>query len=395
MTEEFFAKLFERKNGIKLGIGRVAEAFPQIKTREIPVYHVAGTNGKGTVVYSISHILTQNGLKTGRFISPHIFSYNERIAVDGRNISDPEIIDIYSELERTVDNFEELSFFEITFLVAWKHFENEKCDRVVIEVGLGGRIDATNVIDWPKTDVVTSIGLDHTHILGETVEEIAVEKLGIVKKGDIVILPVMAQKGLREWMISRIREIKDVDLYSVDDIFSKEGTSRSIVQIMNMNIAATAVLKTEGTRHIPHEESFYFPGRYEQIENNVFIDVAHNPPAVQTLVDHIASMNTKMVVVYGAMKDKDVGKCLGILANIAEKIFPVSLNVMNRGADVKYIVDRSGESVKDLFLYGKNDDETLKKAYLYSKEKGLKLLVTGSFYTIEKYVEWRRNADCN
>ena len=111
MTKEFFAKLFEKKNGIKLGIGRVADAFPQVKTRNIPVYHVAGTNGKGTVVYSISHILKENGLKTGRFISPHIFSYNERIAVDGRNISDPEIIEIYNELERTVENFEELSFF--------------------------------------------------------------------------------------------------------------------------------------------------------------------------------------------------------------------------------------------------------------------------------------------
>lgn len=394
MTKEFFAQLFEKKNGIKLGIGRVAEAFPQIKTKEIPVYHVAGTNGKGTVVYSISHILTSNGLKTGRFISPHIFSYNERIAVDGINITDPEIVEIYNELERTVDNFDDLSFFEITFLVAWRHFENEKCDRVVIEVGLGGRIDATNVIDWPKTDIITSIGMDHTHILGETLESIAVEKMGIVKRGDTVILPRMQNDKLSVWMTLKINEIDDTAIYSVETIFN-EDSERSRMQVRNMNIAATAVIKTEKEMSMPSQDSFFFPGRFEEIEDSVFIDVAHNPPAVETLAEHIAQKYRKVVIIYGAMKDKDIGQCLELLAEVSERIYPVSLDFMNRGANVDEIISRSGEKVRPLIDKGFDDNETFEKALNLSHEKGLKLIVTGSFYTIDKFVNWRKNAVCN
>lgn len=395
MTKEFFAKLFEKKNGIKLGIGRVAEAFPRIRTMVIPTYHVAGTNGKGTVVYALTHILSSNGLKTGRFISPHIFSYNERISIDGRNIEDSQIIDIYNCLENEIGNFEELSFFEITFLVAWKHFENEGCDRVVIEAGLGGRIDATNVIDWPKTDVITSIDFDHTHILGNTLEKIAQEKLGIVKKNDILILPQMDNLLLRQWMVSKIENIEGVRILdeSKGKFLKKGMVERSVIQIQNIQIAVAAALNTESGISIPDTDSFYFPGRFEEIEKGVVIDVAHNPPAVKTLTDHIALKNEKVVVLYGAMKDKNISKCLKLLAKVSEKIFPVSIECMNRGAAVADIVSRSDEFVKTLLEYDLTDDETIKKAYLYSKQKGIKLIVTGSFYTIEKFVNWRKNAD--
>jgi len=394
LTKEFFAKLFEKKNGIKLGIGRVAEAFPFVKTRNIPTYHVAGTNGKGTVVYAISHILSHNGLKTGRFISPHIFSYNERISVDNVDINDSQIVAIYDDLKKTVENFEDLSFFEITFLVAWKHFENEKCDRVVIEVGLGGRIDATNVIDWPKTDIITSIGLDHTHILGDTLEKIAFEKLGIIKSGDTVILPQMDDLDLRKWMISQIDKVgavKTFDEKSVN-LFDTGTIGRSDIQLKNMQIASCAVSKTEKV-DMPDVDSFTFPGRFEEIEDGVIIDVAHNPPAIKTLADHIALKERKIAVIYGAMKDKDLGNCLTILSGVSEKIFPVSLDFMNRGASVDEIISRSDETVRSQLEYGSNDLETLKRGYDFAKEKGLLLLITGSFYTIEKFVKWRKDAD--
>jgi len=395
LTKEFFAKLFEKKNGIKLGIGRVGEAFPQVKINSIPTYHVAGTNGKGTVVYALTHILKENGFKTGRFISPHLFSYNERISVDEKNIEDSQIIDIYNKLEIELENFEELSFFEITFLVAWQHFENEGCDRVVIEVGLGGRIDATNVIDWPKTDVITSIGFDHTHILGNTLKEIAYEKLGIVKKDDILILPQMDNRPLRKWMVSKIENIEGVSIHDAGkgSFFKSGKVERSAVQIQNMQIAIAAVLNTESGISIPEADGFYFPGRFEEIEKGVVIDVAHNPPAIKTLTDHIALKNEKVAVIYGAMKDKDVGKCLNLLSKVSERIFPVSIDCLNRGSTVADIVSRSDEFVKTLLDYDMTDDETIKKAFLYSKEKGITLIVTGSFYTIEKFVQWRKNAD--
>jgi len=115
MKNDFLSSLYARRGFIKLGLDRVKQAFFNIKTKEFPIYHVAGTNGKGTVVYAIDHLLRNKGFKVGRFISPHIVDYNERIAVNGKNITDLELKDIYAYLEKQVENFEELSFFENTF----------------------------------------------------------------------------------------------------------------------------------------------------------------------------------------------------------------------------------------------------------------------------------------
>ena len=122
-NDDFLSNLYKRRGGIKLGLGRVVDAFPQIFGHPIPVYHVAGTNGKGTTVYAIDEILRSSGLKTGRFISPHLINYNERIAVNDCDISNDAVVDIYNYLEKKLSNFDELSFFEITFLIACKFFE--------------------------------------------------------------------------------------------------------------------------------------------------------------------------------------------------------------------------------------------------------------------------------
>ena len=108
--DDFLQQLYQRRGGIKLGLGRVADAFPVIFEKNIPVYHVAGTNGKGTAVYSLDHILRSNGLKTGRFVSPHLLRYNERISVDGIDIADGEVREIYRYLEKKINNFEELEW---------------------------------------------------------------------------------------------------------------------------------------------------------------------------------------------------------------------------------------------------------------------------------------------
>jgi dihydrofolate synthase/folylpolyglutamate synthase len=201
----------------------------------------------------------------------------------------------------------------------------------------------------------------------------------------------MQDDKLRDWMTLKINVVDDTTLCDVETIFN-EDSKRSRIQVRNMNIAATAVLKTEKDVSIPSQDSFSFPGRFEEIEDNIFIDVAHNPPAVATLAEHIAENYKKVVVIYGAMKDKDIGQCLELLAEVSERIYLISLDYMSRGADVNHIISRSGDKVRPLIDKGLNDAETFEKALNLSQRKGLKLLVTGSFYTIDKFVNWRKNA---
>lgn len=384
---DFLEKLFHRKGGIKLGLGRIASAFPLIMEKKIPVYHVAGTNGKGTAVYAVSHILTSNGYVTGRFISPHLYDYNERISVDGTDITDPEIVDIYRYIEKKVPDFEELSFFEITLLIAWRHFEMKGCDRAVMEVGLGGRLDATNVIDWPKTDIITSIGFDHMHILGDTLEKIAFEKLGIIKKGDLVILgdghgPKFGgwleseaySRGADKVLINRCHEIQ-TDMMDL-----------SADQKNNIALAFCAVKMTEKDITVPDLSQLKLPGRFEEIMPGIIIDVAHNSPAIASVVSHIRAKGLKVTVLYGAMKDKDISAVTEVLAGITDDIFVVSLDAESRGAQVKDIVERSGETARPKLRYFENDEKTILAALGCAGDKGHKLLVTGSFHTIEKFV---------
>jgi dihydrofolate synthase / folylpolyglutamate synthase len=388
LRNDFLEKLFKRKGGIKLGLGRVAGAFPSVLEKKIPVYHVAGTNGKGTAVYSIAHILEKNGFRTGRFISPHLFDYNERISVDGVDISDAKVRELYGFLEKNVDGFDELSFFEVTFLMAWKHFELENCDRVVLEVGLGGRLDATNVIDWPKTDIITSIGLDHTHILGDTIEKIALEKLGIVKKDDTVIIGSDISWLKKEALSRGAEAVTDENFYGNLEI---DRDDLSPHQIKNIKLAVTAVKITEKNTVIPDFSEMVLPGRYQLIEPDVRIDVAHNPPAVRSLVEHIAEKGIRPVVVFGAMKDKDIGSVLDELARIAVEIHVITVEEENRGASADEIISRSSEYAEKIIKKSQNDEETMKNALLSAHANNTELLVTGSFYTIEKFVKWRKN----
>ena len=393
--DDFLQQLYQRRGGIKLGLGRVADAFPVIFEKNIPVYHVAGTNGKGTAVYSLDHILRSNGLKTGRFVSTHLLRYNERISVDGIDIADGEVREIYRYLEKKINNFEELSFFEVTFLIAWKYFEITCCDRAVFEVGLGGRLDATNVIEGPKRDIITSIGLDHTHILGDTLEKIALEKLGIVKKDDVVLIGGSADPDFDKWMaeVALSKGAKKVcdDSLNLDIAFPPSCMSPE--QKKNVRLAVKAALMSEERgMKIPDFGSMRLPARFEFIGPDIIADVAHNPPAMESLAKTVKERLGKVVVLYGAMKDKDVTKVLDIIGEITDSIFVVNLEADNdRGAKVSDILDRAGASVSCKIRYAGTDEKTIENALEFARKNGKKLLVTGSFHTVEKFLFYR---DC-
>lgn len=393
--DDFLQQLYQRRGGIKLGLGRVADAFPVIFEKNITVYHVAGTNGKGTAVYSLDHVLRSNGLKTGRFVSPHLLRYNERISVDGVDIADGEVREIYRYLEKKINGFEELSFFEVTFLIAWKYFEISCCDRAVFEVGLGGRLDATNVIEGPKTDIITSIGLDHTHILGDTLEKIALEKLGIVKNGDKVLIGGSADPDFDKWMaelaLSKGAKRVDDDSLNLDIVFPPSCMSPEQKKNVRLAVKAALVSEDKGLK-IPDFGAMRLPARFEFIEPDIVVDVAHNPPAMESLAKTVKERLGKVVVLYGAMKDKDVTKVLDIIGEISDTIFVVNLEADNdRGAKVGDILDRAGASVSNKIKYAETDEKTIENALEFARKNGKKLLVTGSFHTVEKFLFYR---DC-
>lgn len=157
---------------------------PSQKFRSV---HVTGTNGKGSVTCKIANALQRSGYKTGVFVSPHISCFRERITVNGEMISEREIEDMMPEIFQKCDKIGNLSFFELITGLAYKYFAEKKIDVGVIEVGLGGRLDATNIIN-SEMSVITSIGLDHQGILGSTIQEIAREKSGIIKRGKPVVV---------------------------------------------------------------------------------------------------------------------------------------------------------------------------------------------------------------
>jgi folylpolyglutamate synthase/dihydrofolate synthase len=395
--DDFLQQLYQRRGGIKLGLGRVADAFPVIFEKKIPVYHVAGTNGKGTAVYALDHILRSNGLKTGRFISPHLLKYNERISINGVDITDIEVRGIYNYLEKKINNFDELSFFEVTFLLAWKYFEISGCERAVFEVGLGGRLDATNVIEGPKTDIITSIGLDHTHILGDTLEKIALEKLGIVKKGDTVLIGSGKDHDFDSWMagIARSKGAASVDNDSLDLEIVFPPSCMSPEQRKNVRLAVKAALLSEGKElKIPDFGKMKIPARFDFIEPDIITDVAHNPPAMESLAKTVSDQVGKVVVLYGAMKDKDVTKVLDIIGKISDSIYVVNLEADNdRGAKVSDILERAGSAVSNKIKYAETDEKTIEEALSFARRNGKKLLVTGSFHTVEKFMNYRKNRD--
>jgi dihydrofolate synthase/folylpolyglutamate synthase len=309
------------------------------------VIHVAGTNGKGSVCAKIAKTLEIAGHRVGLLISPHIASYRERISINGELISEAQV---NTHLQSVVDlctiHSIPATFFEITTGVAFSYFEERDVDVVVLETGLGGRLDATNVVTKPRLCVITSIGLEHTAILGDTVELIAAEKAGIIKKGvPILVGPNVPYQVVHKCAIEKNAERYCIceDLLGIDCFDSDDGTiyldgkKYADYDVENSKIA-TAALKLVGIKQ--RESCFLQPisdddiakgtshrpsCRFEVIKTNsthVILDIAHNPPAMITLIAKLQAtypnMNKRIVVGFSA--DKEIGLCSKALLSLVK-----------------------------------------------------------------------------
>ncbi|MCB0761972.1 MAG: bifunctional folylpolyglutamate synthase/dihydrofolate synthase [Flavobacteriales bacterium] len=352
--------------------------------------HIAGTNGKGSVASMIASVLQEAGYKTGLHTSPHLKDFRERIRINGEMIPHDEVIRFVEEY-RTKWKPLQPSFFEITVGMAWWYFKRMEVDIVVVETGLGGRLDSTNVI-IPEVSVITQIGMDHMNLLGNTIREIAAEKAGIIKPGIPVVLGVMEEEAL-DVLNQRAAECQivvhmardagdDLPQTALGGMFQKYNvqTAMSALKVLKKNgwnisfehvvNGLAQVLKNTGIK-----------GRWQQLGESplIFADGAHNVDGIQVILKEIERLHfTDLHVVLGVVKDKDLASILKLLPREASYYFCK--------ADVPR--GMAPEDLQEAALeYGLKGEiyPSVRRAYeaarLYATREDL-IFIGGSFFTV-------------
>lgn len=334
--------------GVVPGLDRITALFDLMGNPEqaYPIIHVAGTNGKTSVTRMATLLCVAHGLSTGTFISPHLERVEERFSINGVNPDEAAFLQAVQDVKAFADIFEgrigeTLTYFELTAALAVSWFADQAVDAAVIEVGLGGRLDATNAVHG-QVAVLTSVGLEHTEYLGDTLELIAEEKLAIVEEGSVLVTGPLPQNIER--LARRTAARLGINAYVYGSDFTIEGASPALggwnldiqglhglyediylpvhgrFQTVNLAVALVATEALTG-RELDHEAvidgvaAFSAPGRMEPVAAKplVMIDAAHNAPGFEILAHALAEefANTKWVLVLGAMEDKDVVSMIG------------------------------------------------------------------------------------
>lgn len=338
--EESLAWLYSTQQfGIKLGLDNIRRLLDVLdRPQEVPgFFHVAGTNGKGSVCALLDAMLRRAGGRTGLYTSPHLVDFRERIRVDGEKISAVDAARGLTRIrELSADWDHSPTFFEIATALGLRYFADRRCTHAVLETGMGGRLDATNAVT-PLVSVITPIGLDHTQWLGQTLAEIAGEKAGIIKPGVPVVSapqPAEAEAVLRQRAKDMDASIQFVEAPSVPFEIGLRGSH----QQENAALALAAL----GAAHIevPPDEvhaalrEVVWPGRFQVVEDRIILDGSHNPHASSQLVRVWREVygGEKATVIFGALADKDYSAMLKILEPIAEEFLFVPVRSL-RSAD--------------------------------------------------------------
>ncbi len=340
--------------GSKPGLERTKELLKALGNPEktLKFVHIAGTNGKGSTAACIASVLQKAGYRTGLYTSPYILRFNERMQVDGVHISDDELEQMTNEIRPFADNMKDApTEFELITALAMQYFLYKKCDIVVLEVGMGGELDSTNIIDTPEVAVITAIGLDHTAELGPTLESIASAKAGIIKTGgDVVIYG--GEREVEEVFERTCRE-NEAKLHRADfsrltvHAFDLDAVHFDFMPYINIRLplvgtyqpknAALAITALEALRAkgwkindddiVTGLSQVYWPGRFEVLmKHPVFIlDGAHNPHGIEatsnSLKQHFGEK--KIVFLIGVMADKDVVGMVDFITPLAKSFVTV------------------------------------------------------------------------
>ena len=312
-----------------------------IDMEEMKVIHVAGTNGKGSVCSYISNTLVMAGHRVGMFISPHLVKINERIQIDNIPVSDEIFEEAYETVLQAAHRMEQSggrhpAYFEFLFGMAMLVFKQQKAQYVVLETGLGGRLDSTNIVKKPIMTVIASVSMDHMHVLGNTVEQIASEKAGIIKQGVPLVfygedrrvrcvLEERAQELRAPYEVIDSSNVSDIEKkgkfidFSLNNRYYKEERfsvgSAAYYQIWNSSLAATALAwlmerepECRLTREIIHEgiRTAFWEGRMEELMPQIYVDGAHNEDGIRAFLETAKAMkDTRQLLMFSAVADKD------------------------------------------------------------------------------------------
>lgn len=423
--------MFGNKGGYKPGLKRMKallEPFgnPQNKINTI---HVAGSNGKGSTIAFLSSIYQEAGFKVGVYTSPHLLCFNERMQINGQYIKNEELAELIEMVKPVIEDITDSqlgrpTFFEVVTALAFLHFYRQKVDVLLLEVGLGGRLDATNIIKSSLISVITGISLEHTSILGNSLEKIAREKAGIVKDGCPVVVAVKNKKVFKT--IKDIAAMKGAPLQNIFDLYHynlKESTLEGMLfklgyqeeiavtsilkgdyfigligehQIRNALLAMTVVDKLLSKLPVSQAalktglKKASIPGRMEVIQKNplILLEGAHNVEGIESLVLFLKNIRKrkegrlykKIYVIFAVLKDKDVIGMIKKLAELNNIELIISKNKNKRALDpkdMKKVIDKTDIP----YQINVNLKQAFRQVCQLAKEDDI-IVVTGSLYTV-------------
>ena len=354
-VETSLKKLFSLHTfGIKLGLENTIKFLEHLGNPQnfLKTIHVAGSNGKGSTSSFIASILQESGYKVGLYTSPHFVKFNERIVINGTQIDDEYIAGFVADYENYIDEHQ-LTFFEVTTALAFKYFLEKKTDYCVIETGLGGRLDATNVLN-PLAVVITTISLEHTNVLGNTITQIASEKAEIIRNNSKVFTGILktdatevVEQKCKETK-SQLFQLKDFISFNEKD-FNLFGDEKFILEInpplkgkyqkLNAALAALTISKTFpnvskdnyllGISNVVRNTGLQ--GRFEYFHRkpDIIFDSAHNPEGIENFLSEFnkeSLLYSKKTLIFGAMRDKAIGDMLKMLSVYFDQIFITGIN---------------------------------------------------------------------
>jgi dihydrofolate synthase / folylpolyglutamate synthase len=358
---------------------------------KIKCIHVAGTNGKGSTSHLLASVLQESGYKVGLYTSPHLKDFRERIKIDGSEISEAFVCEFVAN-NKTFFEENDMSFFEMTVGLAFDYFAKEKVDISIIEVGLGGRLDATNIIT-PLISVITNIGMDHVQFLGDTLEKIAFEKAGIIKPN----IPVVIGEYIPETLPVFLAKAKECDskIYFASDLIKECYPSELLGDYQGHNIKtvmqAIRILQSQKEFEVSEQnlrdglmqvqKNTGLQGRWQQLAEKplVICDTAHNKHGLEIVLKQIQKQEFEQLhFVFGVVNDKDLDSILGLFPRNA--IYYFCKPNIPRGLDVKILQEKGS-------LYGLKGNTYLSvtEAYQVAKKKSTErdfIFIGGSTFVV-------------